>query len=74
MGNRIAGDAVGAALKKNELRPAGLEMLLDPFPRGIKSLVSGTRFERQIQLGAGRLAPAGFIGVAGPGYSTRPSS
>ena len=67
LAQRIAGQAIGAALQQDELRRIGLKVLLH-FPEGGQELgVAVTGLKANIDLGAAPRAPALFVLRAGTG-------
>ena len=61
MGDRVAGQAVRATLEHDEFRPEVGQVGLDPLPGPAELVVAGTRRQGNVQLGAGRGAPAGLL-------------
>ena len=63
--NRVAFEAVRAALHQDELRFRRFQVGLDPRPGGMKFVISGPRRDRDIELGALGAPDSGLVGGAG---------
>ena len=70
--DRVALEAVGPTLEKNEFGLRLIEVCLDAPPGRAELGVVRARGDRDIQLGATRPARAGFLGGAGPRIEKTP--